>query len=248
MNDSGNQGILDCAINQVGNPWLSHETECHQAESDLGSQLKTESINLMGLTFRYYVVEGSDPVLFRGFQIKTIERAFKIKMSMEDLPGQQRIAGLMGLFDDTGLTGLIAMKHWKLASTYGPGFGSPGTHPALKSPRIGDILYSEANGLLYDIVSVTDTDNQFMYRQHTWQVSFKPFEDKKYKISLDASIAPDDPIRQIHQDVESSDEEAPSEYIFSTPKEAIEKNARIYQPGLDELPPANDKDNPFPKF
>jgi len=241
------QDILNCAISQVGNPWLNVETECHSTESDLDDQLKTEAVNMVGLTFRYYVVEGSDPVLFHGLQLKTIQRVFKIKMSMADLPGQNRIAGLMGLFDDSNQTGIVTMKHWRPASTYGANFENPGTFPALKAPRIGDILYSEANGLLYDVIYINTTDNQFQWKSHVFSIGFKPFENKQYEIGNE--IVVDDPIRGILKNIDpETGVETDKESIFTVPQEVIDKNARPYVPDDVELPPNNDKDNPFPRF
>jgi len=264
-------GILDCAIGSVGNEWLNHAAACHDAEKEMNSHLKTESINLLGQTWRYYVVEGSDPVLYRGFQLKRIERVFKFKMQMDDLPSQERVAGLMGLFDELCSVGFVAMKHWELASTYGPGFANPGTFPPLPKPRIGDIMYSEAEGLLFDVVNVNDSEYNFQYKSNLWNIGFKPFEDKKYEISVDDTISEDDPIRKplrltnnvrpvILTDAEvegSVRSDAPvdevvmredGEYLFATPRKAIEDNARLYKPADVELPPNNDKDNPFPRF
>jgi hypothetical protein len=211
----------------------------------MNDSLKTEIVNLAGATFRYYAVEGSDPALFRGFQIKTVERAFKIKMSMDDLPGQNRIAGLMGLFDDLYMRGTVTLSHWRMASTYGEGFAGPGSREALKSPRIGDVLLCEANGLLYDVVNVNNTYSMFQYKSHAWTIGFKPFEDKKYLVG--DSISADDPIRKLLAGIYDPEEPA-GECLFSVPEPVIQESARIYQPGETELPPRNDKANPFPVF
>jgi hypothetical protein len=243
--------VFGCAINQVGNPWLNHETECHDSEKAMNANLKTEIINLTGLTFRYYTVEGSDPTLYRGFQLKTVSRAFKVKVSMEDMPAQARIAGLMGLFDDTLSKGIIAKGHWAEASTYGAGFGNPGSHAPMKAPRVGDIIYSEASNVFYDVIDVNDEGLAFQYSTGIWSIGFKLFEDKRYEIGNDESISPDDPIRRFQRndiDVGVSADLSETDNLFTTPKKAIEDNARIYKPGDVELPPNNDKDNPFPTW
>lgn len=153
--------------NTMPSDYFNYSTACHENEKKLYDKLVTEAFDQFGVKCDYYVVDFStnnEQVLGEDND-KHIIRNFKMKAYFETPPEDRQYDGF-GISDlDT-----FSMHASKAAfQAYSKSY----------IPMMGDLIRPQYNGVIYEIVNVVDTDEQFLNSQHTWRFSVKVWVNEK---------------------------------------------------------------------
>ena len=147
--------------------YFNYSNECHENEKKLYDKLITEAFDQVGIKCDYYVVDFStdnEQVLGEDND-KHIVRNFKLKVYFETPPEERQ-------YDTFGISDLdvFSMYASKAAfNIYSRGY----------IPMTGDLIRPKYNGVIYEIVNVVDTDEQFLNSQHTWRFTVKVWVNEK---------------------------------------------------------------------
>lgn len=158
----------------------------------------SESSDLYGVTMTYYVVTSNlkRDKLFGEDQLQFISRAFYFTGYVAEMPPNVRTYQLQGIYGED-LVQIQISKSFYYYSTYGNSDrNTPKIYESI-SPRIGDIIYFNANGIFYEIVDVKQWENSFGLKPHYYTATCKVFKDSKYTISNNNTIGSKDPIYSV---------------------------------------------------
>lgn len=144
----------------------------------------TEAYGNFGAQFVYYKVSENlkrDKILGED-QLQVVERAFNIIGYMDQIPPNVRTYQLQGIWGEDVLTcyvGVTAFKYW---STYGEADrNTPQVYDDFQ-PRIGDIVYLQANDTFYEIRDVKYYQEAFGLSSHTYTLTLRVYKDTKLTI------------------------------------------------------------------
>lgn len=169
------QSVYNPCMNSV-NSWFNTNNPCYDNEKKLFSKLTSEALDNAGVRCDWYVVDYSleNERVFGEDNDRYVVANFPVKLYFEVPPAVRS-------YTQFGIEGLDKFKMYvgKLAfSTYAKKY-----YGKDYKPMIGDIVRTKYDGLFYEVVSVLDTDNQFMNTQHTWTLTVKPWENGMIKYS-----------------------------------------------------------------
>lgn len=189
-----------CAIEQTSSQFFDRSSSCYQAQSNLFGTITADAINTRGLLCYYYPMKLDTEYdeLMKEDRDQYVERRFNVMVYSADYPNILRNVALEGLINPERSTFTIAKIHFTAASTYVG--NTPDMEPALPAPRIGDLIYIRAMKLIFRILQVRDTDQQFQFDQHTWTITVAQMIDNIYRIAQHPSILPGDPIYSVFSD------------------------------------------------
>jgi len=242
-----------CSLTQASNPFFDVNSECRNSESELASSIATEAVNQKGLRAGYYVVSldvdiaQKNPIYKEDQQQKILRKFWCMIYSSEYISASDGIANLSGLVYQGNPEVIITFKHFASASTYQN--NEPGIYDPLPCPRIGDIISIPNNGnyLMFEIVYVTNTNNQFEGRSIQWNMKLRLLVNRHYTIVNGPTIAEDDPIRKIYPD--KVEELLPLKDIFDDTKEVNKRMENIaYENKKGETKKGPNKTDPFGGF
>lgn len=169
-------------------------------EGYLDDNLTIDSYGEYGLKFVYYKVSENLTVdkIFGEDQLQVVERAFNIIGYADSIPPNVRTYQLQGIWGEDVLTiyvGRVAFDYW---STYGgEDRNTPQVYDDFK-PRIGDVVYLEANDTFYEIRDVKYYQEAFGLTSHTYTLTLKVYKDCKLTIdNKNPTIGKDDPIYDV---------------------------------------------------
>lgn len=155
----------------------------YDSERTIFSLLATEAYNKLGIPLTYYVIS-LDPTYSKVFgedNNKRIVRSFEI-MGFFQLPKEDRLWSRMGLEMMDEISCYISKRHFATASTY----NDTQTSACFSEyfPAIGDVVISDYNKMIYDIVGVKEEQfNALLSRQHIVEIILRPFRDKHISTS-----------------------------------------------------------------
>jgi hypothetical protein len=165
-------------ISRLKNAYFHIQDE-YDNEKLLYELLVNEAYNQHGVCMTYYVIsyDTSANEVFAEDGTREVDRFFKF-MAFYELPREEQ------LFTKFGIAGLdnfhiyISKRLFETASKYNCN-EAPNKFSSI-TPRVGDIIRSTYNNYLYEIVSVKDTEQQFLQEQHTWDIIVAPYTNKNF--------------------------------------------------------------------
>jgi len=170
----------------------------YDADRGLYDVLLSEANNIHGNPMMYYRVTydvNYDP-LFGEDDVRRIERRFPVKAVFE-LPKQLELYAKFGIEGLDNFPMYVSKNHFAEASKY-PTSGVALYPPAQQSqrnvygaltPKVGDIIRCEFNGVYYEIIDVGEEDEMFLQGKHSWTFTVRTMLDQKLSLSADTSAA-----------------------------------------------------------
>lgn len=160
----------------------------------------TEAYGTFGLKLVYYKVSENlkRDKIYGEDQLQVIERAFNTIMYTESIPPNVRTYQLQGIWGEDVVTCYVGINAFKYWSTYGNADrNTPMVYEDFQ-PRIGDVVYMEANDTFYEIRDVKYYQEAFGLTSHTYTLTLKVYKDTKLTIDKsNPTIPEDDPIYQV---------------------------------------------------
>lgn len=187
-----------------GNELCQEDTENPNTDS-----ITDEELGAYTLKMRYYPVTFNtsyDKVLGED-QLQYIERRFNFKGYTNTIPSyfpnKYQIQGIMG--EDT-IQVNVGKNSFQYFSTYGwtendKEVNTPEVYEGM-IPRIGDVIYLEANDTFYEVFDVNYYNQAFNQRVHSFTLTLRYYTDNKYTISAEAPMFSgdtSDPIYKVAQ-------------------------------------------------
>lgn len=197
-------------------PWLcpttGYESTSESETSTAGNIVKdsesveaeaatTDAYGTYGLKLTYYKVslDTEENRIYGEDELQMIERAFYITGYVNQIPPNVLTYQLQGIWGEDTVTlyvGITAFKYW---STYG---GEDRNTPMKYDdivPRIGDVVYFEANDTFYEIRDVKFYSDAFGLASHVYTITLKVYKDIKMTIDTDNETLKDqsDPIYKV---------------------------------------------------
>lgn len=188
------------AVDYTRFPWLcpttaEYDTGCDSlsgsnvstSETSMASEVTIEGLDLYGIQCEYYCVthdidynvnDGED-------QLEYIARAFNFRGYVQQMPTNVRTYKLEGIWGEDLVKMYVANTAFRYFSTYG---GTDKNTPEVYDqiiPRIGDVIYINANKTFYEIRDVNYYTESFGLVSHTYTLTLKVYKDTKYTISAD---------------------------------------------------------------
>ena len=219
-------------------------------DAALSERVSIEGTDLYGLKMAYYCVDEKtyengaaaiDP-LFGEHQLETIDRAFWFMGYVSQMPPNVRTYQLQGIWGEDLVQLWTSIPAFKYFSTYGGADrNTPELHDALKTPRVGDIVYLPNNDTLYEIVDVKQWEETLGTTSRYFNITMRVFKDSKRTVSDDPSIPADDVIRKYSPSEIGSDSPTP-DHLRLKPEETPDEAGRIdlfdwmyeFKPGEDQ--------------
>jgi len=147
------------------NQFFNYRDSSYDNEKLFYQKVTSEALDTNGVMCDYYVVDYSanNEKVFGEDNDKHVLRNFKVKV-FYDVPPEQRQYNQIGMED----LDVFPMYVTKLAfNQYSNGY----------VPKYGDFIKPHYNSVLYEIVDVIDTDEQFLNTQITWKLTVKVWEN-----------------------------------------------------------------------
>lgn len=152
-----------CAI--PSQTFFNFNSSCYSNEKKLYSRVVSEAYDQQGVKCDYYVVDYSlsNEKIFGEDNDRHIVRNFKMKVYFET-PPESRQYNQLGMED----LDVFQMYTTKEAFSY---------YSANYEPKYGDLIRPFYNGVIYEILHVIDTEEQFLNTQHTWKFTVRPWQN-----------------------------------------------------------------------
>ena len=206
--------------------YFNHFNPNYNNERFLYDLLLAEAYNKHGVCCSYIKIsyDTNKEPLFKEDNDRTIERRFNI-MAYFDLPRETKTFSNAGIGWSDIYHVFISKAHFNVASTCDV-YGNLSAYPSY-IPQVADLIETQYNSLLLEIISIKDSDNQFLQGKHSWDVIVRIFRDKHLNVSPDTSGTMTDLLQYVNR----SD-------LFDIGSFINEENNNIaYQPALTECPP-----------
>lgn len=173
------------ALNNYNN-FFQYTTSAYDNESLLYDLLLNETYNNFGVDLTYYVTTYDTSAhdypnsneLFGEDSDREFVRKFNIKAFYE-LPKDMQMVSIFGI------DGLDNFKLWISKRLFTSASQVDGSDEYI--PQEGDVLYASYNNMFYTILDVNQTEEMFLQRRHSWELTVEKFKDTN--ISLDATSA-----------------------------------------------------------
>lgn len=157
---------LSSNVNQFGctglpNNFFKHNGSCYDNEKFLYQKMVSEAFNQNGVKADYYVVDYStnNEKIYGEDNDRHILRNFVVKVYF-DLPPEIR------QYNQFGMEDMDNFQMWITKTTFSNYSGG-------YDPKYGDFIRPHYNSVLYEIIDVIDTDEQFLNTQHTWKLTVR---------------------------------------------------------------------------
>lgn len=173
------------------NGWLTKCDPVYNNERKLFDCLITEAYNQHGVCLVYYVtsynknydkVWGEDNNRF-------FERKFNF-MAYYSLPREEKMWSKFGIQGMDTFSMFVSKLHFRDASTYGMTNVNSNQINTYQPyiPLVGDIIKSEYNNYIYEIVEVKEEIGMYLLsKQHIWEFIVKPYKDEHISLSATTS-------------------------------------------------------------
>ena len=205
--------------------YFNHFNPNYNNERFLYDLLLAEAYNKHGVCCSYIKISYNTNYdkLFKEDNDRTIERRFNI-MAYFDLPRETKTFSNAGIGWGDVFHLYISKAHFNVASTY-DSVGNLSAYPSYL-PQVSDLLNVEFNETFWEIISVKDSQDQFLQGKHSWDLVVRAYRDKHLNVSPDTSGTMSDLLQYVNKgdlfDIGS--------FINQ------ENNTIAYQPALTECP------------
>jgi len=184
-------------ITVMPNQLLLKETEKYKTDALTYARIASEKTVINGNIAEYFVTEfdknGNQNILESNDQDTKIVRSFNLMIEYEDVPDHTSNFSAYGIEDMNIGTIHVPKLHFKEASKYASKKSDETTSPdkgfliddskifeSLDAPKIGDLIKSRLDEVLYKIVFVDDGATEagdFLSRQAYWTLSIRKYID-----------------------------------------------------------------------
>ncbi len=160
--------------------FFNYNSDCYNNEKVLYDRVTSEALDQHGVKGDWYVVDYSlnNEKLFGEDNARKILYTFPLKVYMET-PFEQRQYNQWGMEE---LDNFVVYCTKFQYSTYASKSGH-----ADYTPNSGDFFRPFYNGVIYEVITVYDTDDQFLNTQHTWKLTLKVFKNEMLTTSPNVS-------------------------------------------------------------
>jgi len=173
---------------KVHSEWIAKcGAQDYNNEKFLFDSVITEAYNKHGVCMTYYVTTYNTDYdkIFGEDRNRRFTRKFSI-MSFFNLPREEKLWTKFGIQGMDNFSMFVSKLHFKEASRYNPSQTYTGYSSYI--PKQGDVIASEYNKYIYEIVEVKEEIGMYLLsKQHVWELIVKPFKDEL--IALDPSTS-----------------------------------------------------------
>jgi hypothetical protein len=151
--------------------FFSYGSNCYDNEKLLYNKLTSEAFDQHGVKGDWYAVDYSlaNEKIYGEDNSRKIKYTFPLKVYME-LPFEQRQYNQWGMEELDNF--VIYCNHYQFEQ-YATRSGHAGY-----IPNAGDFFRPHYNGVIYEVISVIDTEDQFLNTQHTWRLTLRVFRNE----------------------------------------------------------------------
>jgi len=194
---------------------FNHFSSAYDNERKLYDLLITEAYNNLGVCCSYFPVsvDTSYDKIFGEDMSQTIQNVYEI-MAYFDLPRETKTFSTQGQLWTDKFHIYISKRHFA-AATSG------------LLPKIGDLVRSQYNDVLYEVLSVKAEEEQFLQAKHSWDLTVRVYVDKHQNIEPTTSAS----MGSLPSYVDGSDLFNIGEWINNN------KQSAEYSPGATECVP-----------
>lgn len=156
-------------------------------ERYLFDSVVTEAYNKHGVCMTYYIASYNTDYdkVFGEDRNRRFTRKFSI-MSFFNLPREEKLWTKFGIEGMDNFSMFVSKMHFKEASKYDA--DQVDTEYPSYIPKQGDVIASEYNKYIYEIVEVKEEIGMYLLsKQHVWELIVKPFKDEL--IALDPATS-----------------------------------------------------------
>ncbi len=209
-----------------------NRTSAYDVESSLFRSFAREAFALHGVEMQYYETSYDTSsnlnVIFAEDRTpRYITRKFTVQTYFE-LPNEKYNIQVFGMAFLDNIIVSIEKEHFTSASTYESTMTSAIYDPII--PREADLFFAPFNNTFYEIVSVKQNTNQFLKRQHLWNIEMKVMKNIQINVSATVVSAADS------NDLEVLEEMLLDVFAANQAVSAVAPDV-LYQPGDIETPP-----------
>tara|TARA_R110001606_G_scaffold88448_6_gene199281 strand:- start:8019 stop:8795 length:777 start_codon:yes stop_codon:yes gene_type:complete len=160
--------------------FFSYSGSCYNNEKLLYNKLTSEAFDQHGVKGDWYAVDYSldNEKVFGEDNSRKILYNFPLKAYTE-LPFEQKQYNQWGMEE---LDNFIIYCNKYQFETYASRSGHSGY-----IPHGGDFFRPKYNGVIYEVINVYDTEDQFLNTQHTWRITLKVFRNEMLTTSPNVS-------------------------------------------------------------
>lgn len=160
--------------------FFSFNSSCYNNEKLLYNKLTSEAFDQHGVKGDWYVVDYSldNEKVFGEDNSRNILYNFPLKVYME-LPFEQKQYNQWGMEE---LDNFIIYCNFYQFEQYAKRSGHAGY-----KPNGGDLFRPHYNGVIYEVINVYSTEDQFLNTQHTWKLTLRVFRNEMLTTSPNVS-------------------------------------------------------------
>lgn len=168
----------DCSV--ASNTFFNFNSDCYNNEKLLYDKITSEAYDQHGVKGDWYAVDYSlnNEKLFGEDNDKHILYNFPLKVYME-LPFEQKQYNQWGMEE---LDNFLIYCNKYQYELYAKRSGHSGY-----IPREGDFFRPHYNGVIYEVINVRDSEEQFLNTQHTWKFTLRVFKNEMLTTSPNVS-------------------------------------------------------------
>jgi len=164
------------SLSREKNQWFNYLT-AYDNEHTLYDLMLTEAYNLHGVCSTYYVVsyDKNNNRIWGEDNNRRFERKFDF-MSFLELPKEEDNSNKFGIGLLDSITVWISKRHFEQASKYDSN-GEDQTNSSY-IPKAGDILSIDYSNFYYEIAEVSQEEEMFLQKKHSWELTIIPFKNE----------------------------------------------------------------------
>jgi hypothetical protein len=216
---------IDESIDYIDYPALPNDylTKCgpaYDSEREMFSVLQTEVYNMFGVPCFFYPVSYDKQYdrIWGEDNNRSVSAYWPDVNAYFNLPKEEKIWSKLGIEGMENFPLYVSKTHFDCVTS---GY----------IPLMGDLIQSEYNSKLYEIVEIKEEYGMYMLsKQYTWEIIVKPFKDERVKVLGEVSASPLSAF---------ADRPSGSDIFDITNEIDVEKENVIYKPKPSEKPNAD---------
>jgi hypothetical protein len=166
---------------ELPNEWFTKCNSSYDNEREFFQKTQMEVYNTYGVSCYYYKlnydISASDRI-FAEQNDRVIDEYWSDVSTYFQLPRENKVFSKFGMSDLNNFSMYISKEHFEYITSG-------------HIPKIGDLIQSEYNSNIYEIVEVKSSKGMYLMDQRfTWELIVKHFVDERIAIAGDVSASP----------------------------------------------------------
>lgn len=201
------------------NKWFTKCNSSYDRERELIKVTQMEAYNMWGAPVYFYKTsyDTNYNKIWGEDRDRYVIQYWPEVMAYFTFPREDKLWTKFGIEGMENLTLFVSKEHFEYKTS---GY----------IPRMGDLLQTEYNSNVYEIVEVKEESGMYLLaKQYTWEIIVRPFKDEMLVLSGDTSASPLSAFSNLPSDLDIFD-------IKSNIDTEIQKGEIIYVPEPEEKP------------